>query len=82
MAQDALARLGEMRPYVLARPIAMEVDFGIGQWAQLSADLPGAELFGEHTVRYAAADMLEAQRILRLMLNLTMNHPRTGGKSY
>ncbi|MBX7236267.1 MAG: M55 family metallopeptidase [Caldilineales bacterium] len=81
-ARAALARLGEMQPFVLARPITLEVDFGIGQWAQLSADLPGAELIGEHSVRYLAADMLEAQRILRLMLNLTMNHPRTGGKSY
>jgi D-amino peptidase len=68
-AGRALDRLGEMKPFVLERPIRFEVDFGPPIYATLGADIPGVERIGGRTLAYTGEDMLAVTRILRLMLN-------------
>ncbi len=72
-AQRAVARLAEMKPYPLTKPLQLEVDFFRPVQAQLAADIPGVAWVAGRTVRYTTSDMLELTRVWRVMLNLSMN---------
>ena len=80
--QEALGRLGEKRPLVVEKPVRFEVDFSHALYGQMAAGIPGVECVNSRTIAYTGADMLEVVGILRLMLNVTMGHPRTGGRWY
>jgi D-amino peptidase len=76
-AARALRRLKELRPLVLDRPIMLEVSFGKPHIAPtLCQDLPGVQSDGWETLTFQAADMLDAVRMLRLILNLTSGMTR------
>jgi D-amino peptidase len=52
----AIARLGEMRPYRPATPLAGELDFRLPVMADYAAILPGVERVGGLTVAFGAED--------------------------
>ncbi len=71
-AQRAVARLGEMQPLALTKPLQLEVDFVRPIHAQLAADIPGVDWIAGRTVRYTTDDMLQLVRVWRVMLNLSL----------
>src|SRR5687768_14292141 len=52
----AMSRLGEMRPYEPAAPIAGEIDFRLPAMADYACVLPGTERLGPRTVGFRADD--------------------------
>jgi D-amino peptidase len=69
-AKQALARLSEMKPLFFEPPIRLEVSFVKSASADQAADIPGVKRIDGRTLVYEDADMLEINRIWRLMLNL------------
>ena len=72
-AKRALERLSEMQVVKLPAPIQFDVDFLDPIYAQLTADIPGVERVDGRAVRYTGADMLEINRIWRLMINASLS---------
>ena len=54
--RGALGRLGDLRPYEPALPLALEIDFRFPAHAAFAAVLPGAERIGPRTVGIEAED--------------------------
>ena len=71
-AKRALARLANMEPLLIEKPIRFEVDFMQPLSAHLAADIPGVERVGGRTLVYTGADMLDVTRIWRLMINASL----------
>lgn len=71
-AERALGRLGGMEPVRMDRPVRFEVDFMRTVHAYLGADIPGVELVEGRTLVYTGADMLDVNRIWRLMINASL----------
>ena len=71
-AKRALARLANMEPLLIEKPIRFEVDFMQSLSAHLAADIPGVERVGGRTLVYTGADMLDVTRIWRLMINASL----------
>lgn len=55
-----LARRAEMKPFVVAKPVTLEVSFKDYLQVEVLSYLKGVERAGSHTIRYRAADMIEA----------------------
>lgn len=72
-AKRALDRLAEMQTLKLNDPIQLQVTFLKPIYAHLVADIPGAERMNGTTVSYTGADMLEINRIWRLMVNASLS---------
>jgi D-amino peptidase len=56
------AAAGELELLRVGPPVIIEVDFGRGVQADFAAVVPGAERFGDRSVRYASDDPLVAYR--------------------
>jgi D-amino peptidase len=72
-AKRALGRLSEMTITRLEPPIAFEAHFLKALYAQLAADVPGAERIDARGVRYVGEDMVEISRVWRLMINAALS---------
>jgi D-amino peptidase len=66
-AKAALERRGQMKPYVVARPITLEVSFKNYRPVELLGYLPGVERIESHTVRFVARDMREVSKFLEFV---------------
>jgi D-amino peptidase len=71
-AKRALERLSEMKPWVLETPIRLEVGFARPIHAHMAAEVPGVERVDGRSLAYTGADMLEVNRIWRLMINASL----------
>ena len=71
-AKRALARLANMEPLLIEKPIRFEVDFMQPLSAHLAADIPGVERVGGRTLVYTGTDMLDVTRIWRLIINASL----------
>lgn len=60
----ALARLREFRPFKVTPPVSVDIGFKHYRQPEVLAYLPLFERTGSHTIRYRAADMLEAADVL------------------
>lgn len=60
----ALARRGELKPYVVTTPVRLDVTFKNYRPAEVLAYLPGVERTTAHAVRFTGADILEVSRFL------------------
>ncbi len=58
-ARSALSRIGEMKPYVLATPITLEISFKNYQPAELLSFLRSVQRVDAHTIRFVGKDMAE-----------------------
>lgn len=72
-ARTALERLNEMKPLKLESPIRLEVQFLKSVYAHLVADIPGVSRIDGTTVSFEGADMLQINRIWRLMINASLS---------
>jgi len=66
---SAISRIGEFEPFVLERPIEVELSLKHYRPVELLEYLPGIERVTSHTVRYTAEDMEEVSRFLTFVLN-------------
>lgn len=66
--KDALGRLSEFKPFVVSKPVTLEVSFKHYRPAEVLAYLRGVERTGSHTIRYRAADMLEASDFMLFLM--------------
>lgn len=66
-AKAALERRGQMKPYVVSRPITLEVSFKNYRPVELLGYLPGVERIESHTVRFVARDMREVSKFLEFV---------------
>lgn len=67
-AARAVRRIGEFQPYRVATPVTAEVRFKSYRPSQVLALLPMFERADAHSVRFAAADMLEVSRVFEFIL--------------
>lgn len=70
-AQQALARLGEMKPYKFEPPYRLEVKFKRALYADLVEPVPGVERVDGRTIAYSGDDFLEVARMRQLMTTLS-----------
>lgn len=71
-AKAALARLSEMKPYVLEKPVRMEIDLMQAMYADLAADIPGIERLDGRAIAYTGKDMLDIMKMIRLVGNTVL----------
>jgi D-amino peptidase len=66
-AQKGLARLAQMKPYVLTTPVTLDVRFKNYRPAEVLAYLPIVERTDAHAIRFRGKDMLETIRFLEFL---------------
>ncbi|UCE91319.1 MAG: M55 family metallopeptidase [Methanobacteriota archaeon] len=66
-AEEAMRRVGEMKPYVVDAPVTMEVDFTRTIMAQRCAQMPMVERTDDKSVKYQAKDVVDAFRVFDAM---------------
>src|SRR5262249_12776338 len=69
-ASRAVERVGDMPPYVMEAPIALEMTMGDASMAAAIARIPWAERSGDRSGRYSAPDALTAMNVCRIGLVL------------
>jgi D-amino peptidase len=75
-AAAAVTRRGEVPPLVVPGPVRLEVDLHGPYTVDLAMLVPGAErAAGGRTVAFAAADLAEAYRLVRLLVELGQIKP-------
>jgi D-amino peptidase len=62
--EAAVRRIGDFRPFKMQGPYAVDISFKHYQPAQLLAYLPICEQVDSHTIRFVAADMVEAAKFM------------------
>ena len=68
----AMAKLGSLRPYRLASPIALEIGFKLTLDAERSAFVPGLTRSDAHSVKGSFRDMTEITRLLQVLTSLEL----------
>jgi len=66
-AANAVRRRGEMKPYVMTRPITLEVSFKNYRPVELLGYLPNVQRIDSHTVRYVARDMVDVSKFIEFI---------------
>jgi len=66
-AKRAMGMVRKVRPYVVKRPVAMEVSFTRAIMAQYCSHIPLVKRVDDKTVVYKAKDMSEAHRVFEVM---------------
>jgi D-amino peptidase len=69
-ARRAVERVGDMPPYVMEAPIALDMTMGDSSMAAAIARIPGVARSGDRGVHYAAPDALTAMNVCRIGLAL------------
>ncbi len=67
--QTALERIGDFEPYVLDRPVTLDVTFKNYRPSEVLAYLPIVERTDSHSIRFVGKDMIEVSRFLEFMLS-------------
>ncbi len=66
-AKTAVERRGQMKPYMMPRPVSVEVSFKNYRPVELLGYLPNVQRIDSHTVRFSARDMIEASKFLEFV---------------
>lgn len=66
-AENAVKRAGTMKPYVVKKPVMMEVGFTKVLMAQHCSKIPLVRRTGDKAVTYKAKDMLDALKVFEVM---------------
>jgi D-amino peptidase len=66
-AKEALGRVGDIRPFVVKRPVLMQVEFERPLMAQYVSRIPMTKRVDIKTVSYKAKDVLEAFEVFNVM---------------
>jgi D-amino peptidase len=65
----AVQRRAEMKPYVMQRPITLEVSMKNYRPVEMLGYLPNVQRIDSHTVRFMAKDIIEVSKFLEFMTN-------------
>jgi D-amino peptidase len=68
-AKVAVQRRAEMKPYVMQRPITLEVSMKNYRPVEMLGYLPNVQRIDSHTVRFMAKDIIEVSKFLEFMTN-------------
>jgi len=68
-AKVAVTRRAEMKPYVMTKPLSLEVSFKNYRPVELLGYLSNVQRIDSHTVRYAAKDMIDLSKFLEFVTN-------------
>ena len=68
-AKVAVGRRAEMKPYVMTKPLTVEVSFKNYRPVELLGYLSNVQRIDSHTVRYAAKDMVDLSKFLEFVTN-------------
>ena len=63
-ARAAMARLSEMKPYVVRGPVQLELAYKNYTPAEMMTYMPGVERVDAHTIRYVARTILDVSRFM------------------
>jgi len=66
-AKTAVMRRAEMKPYMMAKPLSVEVSFKNYRPVELLGYLPNIQRIDAHTVRFAGRDMVEISKFLEFV---------------
>ncbi|HIH02036.1 TPA: M55 family metallopeptidase, partial [Thermoplasmata archaeon] len=66
-AKEAMRRVGKVKPYVVKKPVTMEVSFIRTIMAQYCSHIPKVKRLDDKTVSFRARDMAEAHRVFEVM---------------
>lgn len=70
--KEALAKVKEIKPFVVEAPFEMRIEFSHSGQAEMAALVPGSEYHvGSTEVSYQIKDQYEMYKVLRAMLNLS-----------
>jgi D-amino peptidase len=67
-AEAAMSKVGSVKPYVVDRPVGMQLTFTRSIMAQYASGMPSVERVDDKTVSYEADDTLDAYRVFEVML--------------
>lgn len=77
-AKEALAKASSVKPYVVRKPVRLEVELESPLMAQYVADVPLVKRKDIRTVEYVAKDVIEAFRVFEVM-NRLASYARSEG---
>ena len=63
-AKAAITRLREMRPFVVAAPIQLELTYKNYTPAEMMSYLPGVERVDSHTIRYSGRSIVDVSKFM------------------
>jgi len=66
-AKVAVTRRAEMKPYMMTKPLTLEVSFKNYRPVELLGYLPNVQRIDSHTVRYMAKDMIDVSKFLEFV---------------
>jgi D-amino peptidase len=66
-ARAAVARRAEMRPYVMTKPLTLEVSFKNYRPVELLGYLSNVQRIDSHTIRYQARDMVDISKFIEFI---------------
>jgi D-amino peptidase len=66
-AEEAMRKIRDIPPYVVSKPVTMEVDLTRTIMAQRCEQMPMVERTGNKSVKYEAKDMIDAFRVFEVM---------------
>lgn len=69
----ALARRVEFKPFIVSKPVTVDVGFKHYLPSEVAAYLPIFERTSSHSIRFRARDMLEASDIMNFLLNYNVS---------
>jgi D-amino peptidase len=72
-ARRAVEQLGKIDPLAVDTPVTIEIDFYFSPQADVAALIPTVERIGDRTIRFQAADALEAYRTFLATYYITRN---------
>ncbi|MCJ7624865.1 MAG: M55 family metallopeptidase [Anaerolineaceae bacterium] len=70
----ALGRLDGMKPFVVEKPVKLELDLMQALSAHIASDIPGVKRMDGRRIEYIGDDMLDVLRIVRLVGNSVLGN--------
>ena len=77
-AESAMSKVGSVRPYVVDRPVDLQVTFTRSIMSQYVSGMPSVRRLDDKTVSYEASDMLDTFRVFETMLMVARSAGREG----
>ena len=65
--ERALGRMGDFEPYVLEKPVRVDMSFSTALPAETLAFLPSIERTGSHSIRFITEDMFAVSKFLEFV---------------
>lgn len=65
--EKAIGRLGDFKPYVLEKPVRVDMSFSTALPAETLAFLPSIERTGSHSIRFIAEDMVAVSKFFEFV---------------